>query len=93
MTGTASQAHGSEPVFGRELAHNFASWRVQGACVAHALKNRGRKRDGKRLAQVLELLDLLWNIDFGDAYPEELSKVIQAHNSGVQKTECPEVQI
>ncbi|MBL4790353.1 MAG: hypothetical protein JKY60_15380 [Kordiimonadaceae bacterium] len=93
MTGTASQERDFKPASDRELAHNFSSWRVQGACIAQALKNRGRKRDGKRLAQILELLDLLWNIDFGDAYPEELSKVIQAHNANVKKAECSEVQI
>jgi len=93
VTNETQKPHVHQPSSDRELAQNFAAWRVQGACIAHALKNRGRRRDGKRLFQTLELLDLLWTIDLSDAYPEELSKLIQAHNAGVPEAGCPEVQI
>jgi len=93
MTNKTPNSHEREPGSDRELAHSFASWRVQGACIAHSLKTRGRKREGKRLFQTLELLDLLWRIDLGEAYPEELSKAIEANNAGMQEAGCPEVQI
>ncbi|MBV1901408.1 MAG: hypothetical protein KUG56_07025 [Kordiimonadaceae bacterium] len=77
---------------GPETAQCFAAWRVQATCIAHALKQRGYKRDSKRLSQILATLDLLWTIDLGDTYPNKLKQAIKAHNHDAHIAGNEEVQ-
>ena len=68
----------------RATAKILVSWRLTALFMADALKRRGFKRDGKRLSQAVDQLNLLWALDFGDIYGEELTTAINAYN----KWEC-----